>query len=406
MLSAVYGVTNRLLRCVKHAEAGDRPALVRERAALLDGHVAMLRALCPAPRAPQHEAYLHATLSAALDGTCGDILGARAASAHQRDFVSSAGERWATRLVLAHLADGLGRAAVACDAVDVIVTDGVAGDAKPLLRETRARCASALAPHLAGGAIGLLTGFYGADAHGRLTTLGRGGSDLSAAVLGYCLDAQEIQLYKVEHTGVSGGGSSGGGGWMQAWAPGWVGIAHCAQPDITIPSLHYEEARELAHFAKKVLHPDTVSPAVEKGIPILVRNSLQPELAGTRIVGGAAGGLGPRALTVTHVAVRNYEALQGALGDALPVAALGAECARESAHLVALVGLNVMALAGLEARVRALLAAARLPFAVPQRVNGSPNNFTVLVRTEDKDAVMELFHRELVMGGGGGGGGA
>ena len=108
MLSAVYGVTNRLLRCVKHAETGDRAALTRERAALLDGHVGMLRALCPAPRAPPHEAFLHATLSAALDATCGDIMGARAATAHQRDFVSSAGERWATGLMLAHLADGQG----------------------------------------------------------------------------------------------------------------------------------------------------------------------------------------------------------------------------------------------------------------------------------------------------------
>jgi aspartokinase len=389
VLSAVYGVTNRLLQCVKHAEAGDRQSLSRERDALLDGHVALLRALCPPHARAQHEAYLHGSLTAAIDVTCADVLGAGVASAHQRDLTSSAGERWSTRLMWAHLTDGLGREAHAHDAVDVIVTDGVAGDARPLLAETRARVAAALAPRLAGGAIGLLTGFYGADAGGRLTTLGRGGSDLSAAVLGFCLDAAEIQLYKVEHTGV------GAGGWMQGWAPGWVGIAHCAEPAITIPAMHYEEARELAHFAKKVLHPDTVSPAVEKGIPLAVLNSLQPELAGTLIVGGSAAALGaPRALTCTRVPLRSYETLHAPLVD-LPLAWL--DCDRDSAFLVALVGLNVMHVPGLAARAGEVLRAAGIRHFVPRRVNGSAHNFTVVVPRRDKEAVMRLFHTELVL---------
>ncbi len=389
MLSAVFGVTNRLLQCVQYAETGDRVRLARERSALLDGHVALLRSVCPAsPARAAHEAYLHATLAASVDDVCREVLGAGVASAHQRDVASSVGERWSTRIMQGHLGGALGRAVHAVDAIDLVVTDGVSGDAKPLLPETTARCAALLRPALDAGAIGLVPGFYGADAGGRLATLGRGGSDLTAAVLGFCLDAREIQLYKVEYT------VDAPTGWMRDWAPGWVGIAHCADPAVTIPSLHYEEARELAHFAKKVLHPETVSPAVEKGIPILVRNSHEPGLAGTRIVGGGVASAPPRILTCTRTPLRDYERKHSPLLD-LPLSWLGVD--RESAYLVALVGLNIMELPGLAQRATAALRGAGIRCFVPKRVNGSAHSFSMIVPTSERESALKVLHGALVL---------
>jgi aspartokinase len=432
VLSAVFGVTNRLLQCVQHAEAGDRASLARERARLLDGHIALLRALCPASEvhAPYAD-YIHSTLTACVDDVCREVVGTGRASAQQRDLTSSVGEKWSTKIMAGYLQHSLARKAHFVDAIDLVVTDGVCGDSRPLLRETRARCDTAMRPQLEAGAIGLLTGFYGGAAAGSgssrgssncssssssssnsssssskgsggsrgsgsgsdarvLTTLGRGGSDLSAALLGYCLDAAEIQLYKVEYT------VDPASGWMSGWAPGWVGIVHCADPVASIPTMHYEEARELSHFEKKVLHPDTVSPAVEKGIPILVRNSLEHAFAGTRIVGGDADSAPPRILTATRTRLVDYEAKQGEL-EHLPLAQLGLD--RASASFVTLVGLNVMGQPGLAERAGRVLRSAGVPFHVPARVNGSRHNFTVLVATADKEKALGLFHRELVLPG-------
>ena len=100
MLSAVFGVTNRLLDCVRFAERGDRTSLQRARAQLLDGHVAMLRQLVPDPAAAARVAdNIHAQLAASVDEVCRDVLGSGVASAYQRDVASSVGERWSTKMV-------------------------------------------------------------------------------------------------------------------------------------------------------------------------------------------------------------------------------------------------------------------------------------------------------------------
>mgnify|MGYP006129978633 CR=1 FL=1 len=106
--------------------------------------------------------------------------------------------------------------------------------------------------------------------------MGRGGTDLTAAVLGHALDADEINLYKVEYTTTQKG-------WLKTWEPGWIGVVHDAEPDQTITTMSYRDAAQLAHFGKKVLHPSTVHPAVEKQIPIFVRNNVDPGHPGTQI---------------------------------------------------------------------------------------------------------------------------
>lgn len=151
------------------------------------------------------------------------------------------------------------------------------GNATPLLKETRVNVVRDLLPLLEDGQVPLVSGFFGTSAtSGKLTTLGRGGTDLTAAVLGHALDADEINLYKVEYTKTPEG-------WLDEWQPGWIGVVHDAEPDETIPTMSYRDAAQLAHFGKKVLHPSTVHPAVEKQIPIFVKNNVDPDHAGTQI---------------------------------------------------------------------------------------------------------------------------
>lgn len=394
VLSAMFGVTNRLFDCVRLATARDRAGLARVRNGLLDYHVRIARDLCGPASADDACDFIHASFAETVDATCRDALGAGALDAVGRDVVCSAGERWSTRIMAAFMSEGGGAHPGAfVDSASVIATNGVAGNAKPLLEESRALCAAALRPLLRAGAVPLVTGFYGAGPGGRPATFGRGGSDLSAAVLGYCLDAVQIVLYKVECTHRRDG-------WMGEWAPGWVGIVHCADPSVTIPRLHYDEARELSRFAKKVLHPDTVSPATEKRIPINVRNSLDPSHPGTLIVADTAGDQckPPRATTVTRVSLAEFEAKhpdQGELWPDTPVPGLE----ESDAFLVAVVGLDVMHVPAVEERALAALAAAGIPAVLPARPHGSAHNVAVLVPRSRNDEAMALLHGLFVVGG-------
>ena len=273
------------------------------------------------------------------------------------------------------------------------MTDGVAGNARPLLELTRTRALARLRPLLDRGALPIVTGFFGAGRDGRLTTLGRGGSDLSAAVIGSVLDASTIKLFKVELENSPDGVAA-------AWVAGWVGVVHDADSSATIPQLHYEEARELAHFAKKVLHPETVSPAIEKGIPISVLNTLDTQHPGTNISaeGAAAGAGGGRVLTVTHQPLAAYEAKHRAAGhgvddDVLVQLRLSS---RDQAALVALVGFGVMRMEGLAERALAALVAAGVPAAVPKHVNGSQHSLSIVVPLVQRKNALNILHKAFV----------
>ncbi len=154
------------------------------------------------------------------------------------------------------------------DARRCIVTNDVAGGADPDFPETCARARGQLSPLLAAGRIPVLGGFIGASAAGTTTTLGRGGSDYSAALLGAALDAEEIQIW----TDVSG---------VLTADPRVVPNAH------TIPTLSYAEASELAYFGAKVLHPKSIQPALVRGIPVRIVNSRAPQDSGTVVAAEA-----------------------------------------------------------------------------------------------------------------------
>jgi aspartate kinase len=175
------------------------------------------------------------------------------------------------------------------NAAEVIVTDAVFGNASPLIEPTRARCEEVLRPMLTEGLVPIVTGFNGATADGRPTTLGRGGSDFSASILAAALDASELWIW----TDVDG---------IMTADPRMVtGVA-------VLPEVTYAEAAELAYNGAKVLHPRTLAPLVQKGIPVWSKNSFAPEKPGTKIVQSFDEPKGVRAVTsMSNVALISME---------------------------------------------------------------------------------------------------
>jgi aspartokinase/homoserine dehydrogenase 1 len=202
-------------------------------------------------------------LSRMLDGV--GILGEL--SPRSLDGIMSFGERLSAPLIAAVLRSS-GIAAQYLDSRELIVTDDNYGAARFRSDESRRRIRErALAGD--GGTLFVVPGFIGAAAGGSTTTLGRGGSDLSAAIYGAALDAERVEIW----TDVDG---------ILTADPRMVKNA------FRLDSISYEEAMELSHFGAKVLHPPTISPALEKGIPIVIRNTFNPSSPGTVISGDAA----------------------------------------------------------------------------------------------------------------------
>jgi aspartate kinase len=192
------------------------------------------------------------------------------------DEAVAVGERLTVILVSEYLRSS-GTSSVAINARDVIVTDAVFGNASPLMEPTRAKARTKVRPHIEQGLLPVITGFNGATADGRPTTLGRGGSDFSASILAAALDAGELWIW----TDVDG---------IMSADPRLVPDAQVLQ-EIT-----YAEAAELAYNGAKVLHPRTLAPLVEKAIPVWSKNSFAPEKPGTKIVRSMATGQGTRAV--------------------------------------------------------------------------------------------------------------
>jgi len=180
-----------------------------------------------------------------------------------QDEVASFGERLSTSLLAAVLA-AAGLATHAVDARRCIVTDTTHGRAMPLPADTERRTRAELVPLLDASLVPVLGGYIAATQAGRTTTLGRGGSDYTAALVGAALDAREIQIW----TDVSG---------VLTADPR---VVPAARP---IPRLSYAEAAELAYFGAKVLHPKSIQPATDRRIPVRICNSRVPQDPGTLV---------------------------------------------------------------------------------------------------------------------------
>lgn len=264
VVSAMAGVTDRLVEAATTAAAGDGNRYQAISQALWAQHQAAAAA-CLGDGEPC--ARILREIRAQLDSfeaLCRSIHVLGECTPRAMDLVSGLGERMSARLVAGALA-ALGLPAEALDAGEFIVTNDQHGAAEPIWGPTRERTRARVLPLVAAGAVPVITGFVGATAGGEPTTLGRGGSDYSAAIVGSCLDADEIWIW----TDVDG---------ILTADPRLVPSAR------TLPELAYVEAAELSYFGAKVLHPKTILPAVERSIPVRIKNTFRPEHPGTLIV--------------------------------------------------------------------------------------------------------------------------
>lgn len=181
------------------------------------------------------------------------------------DGVVSHGERLSAAMLAAVLRENQ-VSSVAVDARRCVITDEEHGCATPLMPETFSSARQHLEPLIAQGVVPVLGGFIGSTRDGKTTTLGRGGSDYTAALIGAALEANEIQIW----TDVPG---------VLTADPRLVPHAQ------TVPHLSFEEAAELAYFGAKVLHPKTLHPAIERDIPVRICNSRAQESGSTLVIG-------------------------------------------------------------------------------------------------------------------------
>ncbi|MHB8071477.1 MAG: aspartate kinase [Candidatus Cryosericum sp.] len=288
VVSAMSGVTDSLLDLADRARQGQTDEVTAAVTLLEERHLDAVRAVFE--RSPamaiqpvlDEERALFALLRQALAG----IAMLRELTPRSRDLVVSFGERCSAPIMSAALrAIGLTSRSLTGGEAG-ITTDDVFGGASPLMEVTHKAVPRALGPLLDRHLTPVVTGFVAANAEGVVTTLGRGGSDYSATILGACFPADEVWIWK-EVDGV-----------MTA-DPKLV-------PDaVRVPSLSYREVMELAWFGAKVLHPMTVAPVQEAGIPVRIRSAFLPDSPGT-IVHEAATEAGPvKAVT----AIRKLTAL-------------------------------------------------------------------------------------------------
>ncbi len=263
--SAMSGVTDLLLGSAQAAVKGERLAVVERIAAIRSRHEAAASALGLGGD-DRHLVLDPVTARLGELSLLCDALGVLGeASPRALDAVGALGERMSIHLLAAALR-GRGVKAHAVDAARVVRTDDTFQAAVPLMEETRRLAALELLPLLTASEVPVITGFIGATADGVVTTLGRGGSDYSGAIIGAAIDADEVWIY----TDVDGV--------MTADPRGVRGVQ-------TLESLSYLEMSELAYFGAKVLHPKTILPALERGIPIRIKNTFNPSHPGTLVVG-------------------------------------------------------------------------------------------------------------------------
>jgi aspartokinase/homoserine dehydrogenase 1 len=258
VVSALSGATDALILAARQAAAGDA-GYAGSVKALEDRHHKMSRALLAAEDRKAADASLKKTF-ADLGRTLDGIALLRELSLRSLDLVMSFGERLSAELI-ARICRGRGIAADYLDARPLILTDDSYGAARYKADESYGRIRGYLRKN---PALQIATGFIGATAEGYTTTLGRGGSDLSAAIFGAAMEAKAVEIL----TDVDG---------LLTADPRMV------QNAFRIDSLSYNEAMELSHFGAKVLHPPTVRPALERGIPIWIRNTFNPGGGGTWI---------------------------------------------------------------------------------------------------------------------------
>jgi aspartate kinase len=255
-------VTDQLLAMGRAAGSGDRETALKLSLASRERHYTTASELLGTATFTDVHFELEAMFDA-LDELLRGIAAVGELTPRTTDYVLSFGERLSSKLVTAAFT-ARGMAAILVDSCNVILTDANHTRAVPQMEEIDDRLKSQVSPLLERGRVPVMGGFIGATREGVPTTIGRGGSDFSAAIVGAGLDAERIEIW----TDVDG---------MKTTDPNLCPSAR------RIKEISFEEAAELAYFGAKVLHPATLLPAIQKNIPVLVLNSRNPRNEGTRI---------------------------------------------------------------------------------------------------------------------------
>ena len=262
VVSALSGVTDQLFALATTAGRAEADTAAAEVEALRHRHHELTAQIVgPSVRARVVDE---------IDATCDELASLihavgvlRELTPRSVDAIVAFGERLSSRLVAGALAS-TAAGSTWIDATDVLVTDATHGRALPQIDATAGRLRSIAIPALDVGAVGVVGGYVGATADRVTTTLGRGGSDYSAAVFAVALDAVELQIW----TDVDG---------MLTADPRIVSTARL------VPQLSYAEASELAYFGARVLHPESIQPAIGRDLAVRILNARRPEGAGTTI---------------------------------------------------------------------------------------------------------------------------
>jgi len=278
VVSAMSGVTNRLIDAANLSALAEGKQVEVIFASLRLQHETALGSLIHDDAKRKRIAACLAKIFDEGERLCRGTAMLRELTPRSLDAISSLGERLSAPMVAGALSE-LGTPSEPVESTELIVTDSSHGGADPRMDRTRERSEARLRPLLAESVVPVVTGFIGATQDGVLTTLGRGGSDYSATILGAALGAGEVIIW----TDVDG---------VMTADPRLVPEAR------TIPEISYREATELAYFGAKVLHPKTLHAVAQAGIPVWIRNSFTPERTGTKITPkGRTNGGGVKALT-------------------------------------------------------------------------------------------------------------
>jgi aspartate kinase len=267
VVSAMAKVTDLLLSAASAAGRGDKAGALAIGARLRHRHIDTSTALLERERFNRLQATLHQEFDA-LDDLLRGIAAVGELTPRTNDLVLSFGERLSSRII-AEAFEEQGLQGAHVDARSCIVTDAGYGKAVPQEGAIEAKLAAIVLPLIDAGKTPVLGGFIGATAEGITTTLGRGGSDYTAALVGGGMHAGAIEIW----TDVNG---------IMTTDP------RICPDALRVKTISFEEAAELAYFGAKVLHPATILPAVQKSIPVWVLNSRNPENEGTKITAMAA----------------------------------------------------------------------------------------------------------------------
>ncbi len=424
VVSAMAGVTDGLVQAAAKAAQGDREAMPRMAAELRERHGRAAREAVKGSRARRRVLDIVREVTEELEELGSGVASLRDLAPRVADQVVSRGEMLSATLFAAALVDR-GLRAELVPATEVIMTDGRCGGATPDLGECGRRIRRRIVPLIRKGVVVVVPGFIGTGPEGGVVTLGRGGSDLTATVVGRALGAREINLWKD--------------------VPGLLTADPRVVPDArVIPQLHLREAAELAYYGARVLHPRALTPVADRRIPLRIRPVADPAAAGTEVSRRrtlaahpvkALSAAGEQALvTVTGngmmgvpgIAARAFSALQNqgisvslitqassehSISFTVPenvapaargslVAAFGEEIARrmidgvEIRHgmaTVAVVGLGMAGTPGIAARVFSALALAEVNVAAIAQ-GSSELNISIVVDGRDADRAVRRIH--------------